>query len=335
MRSKQAVTASPRSIAALVVAVLACSSACGDDDADGTGSGGGAGMKGFTGGASAGGAGGQTASGGASSRGGNPGRGGALASGGVVSSGGASEGGRGMSDAGEGGLAQGGQGGAEAGAAGSAGFAGDSVGTGGRTSGGGSSQGGARGGSTGAGGTAGSSNAGSAGSSAGGSVGSGGTANRCPASVEVIDATVQCPAAYSVNECGSGCNQVTSHDCLACESVVSDGTADCGYAAGNVQAGPALGRARAAVCVQAVECFRQANCAGPDALPCYCGTSGSNCFAGARNGPCADIIEIALETTDASEIAMRFTNAEYGGGVAILRMASDWDNCKTVCFPGK
>jgi hypothetical protein len=70
-------------------------------------------------------------------------------------------------------------------------------------------------------------------------------------------------------------------------------------------------------------------------LACYCGTSGTACFSGGRNGPCAAIMEAGLETTDGATIAARFTNPEFGGGLADLRITTDWDNCRAECFNGK
>jgi hypothetical protein len=79
--------------------------------------------------------------------------------------------------------------------------------------------------------------------------------------------------------------------------------------------------------------MRRANCVNVDALPCYCGDSGADCFQGAANGACRQVMEAALETQVPVEIATRFTDPNYGGGVANLRLASDAQYCKPECLP--
>jgi hypothetical protein len=157
---------------------------------------------------------------------------------------------------------------------------------------------------------------------------------KCPATIENVSDSATCDRAYAVNECGENCGPITSSECLACEKKYPEvaETADCGYSKGEAQGGPAKGKPRAELCRKAVECLRETNCAVDNHIICYCGDASAECFSGSAHGDCKQVLEAALETTNPAEIATRMGDATYGGAVALLRMASDRDRCKSVCF---
>jgi hypothetical protein len=113
-------------------------------------------------------------------------------------------------------------------------------------------------------------------------------------------------------------------------------------AAGTATAGPAAGTARSDLCKQVMACARATGCAVEgDDTPCYCGTANdSACQSGGANGPCKSIIEAASESTDPSDVAARFGNADpndpapYAIGFATFLVGCDFASCNDPCTMG-
>ena len=156
----------------------------------------------------------------------------------------------------------------------------------------------------------------------------------CPQPINNINGIETCTVAYQTDDCGANCSTITGPVCLACEASVGDGTADCAFSTGT----DAAGVPRAALCNQAVECMRQTNCAKSNNLDCYCGNTGASCFSTDAtgktlgNGACKAAIEAGLETTNGTDIQLRFGDPTFGGGLALLRLATDHDFCVNQCF---
>ena len=283
--------------------------------------------KGGQGGTSSGGSSGDETGGGG--KGGGKGGGSQGGSSGTGSSeggeGGVDEGGTGGNVSGMGGMAGGGRGGA--GMGGMAGGGRGGAGMGGMAGGGrgGAGMGGVAGGGRGGAGMGGMSGGGMAGGGrggAGGSAGSGGPT--CGNGVR--EGTEVCDPPFAVNECGSDCRAITEPDCLMCDEMFPECVElmDCNLG------GTTEYRED---CLRVLDCVRDSGCGNGLAFNCYCGTANSaDCSNGMANGMCRSAIEQGLNTTNPSEIAGRFTDPVYGGGLAMLRIGCEQSVCNTECF---
>jgi len=145
-----------------------------------------------------------------------------------------------------------------------------------------------------------------------------------------------CDPAFTVNDCGADCKNITSAACFTCEndpSTCSD-FATCDSAVGNAAAGsPAAGTPKAQLCNSVLDCVRDTGCAvGAAPLTCYCGTANStDCQGGLGNGKCRTQIEAGLETTTPATIVQRLKNVQFGGGVALARIDCDQTFCVSQC----
>jgi|GEM_PF-4744546 len=169
----------------------------------------------------------------------------------------------------------------------------------------------------------------------------------CPAHVNNVSGKNKpCSAAYTVDECGANCAQITSDACQACEladtsSCYDDGDNTDGSSLLNMAAalefyGGANDKARVALGIAAEACMYRTGCAqmaGQIFTTCYCGRSGADCVnAGAANGPCKAELEKALEATAPLEIASRIGDPTYPGGIAQIRLACDKTQCAADCL---
>jgi hypothetical protein len=75
-------------------------------------------------------------------------------------------------------------------------------------------------------------------------------------------------------------------------------------------------------------------CGAANLADCYCGSAaGAKCLSPrAADGPCKAEIEAGLETTDPAEIATRFADTTYGGGVALSLLGCAQESCASECF---
>lgn len=154
-----------------------------------------------------------------------------------------------------------------------------------------------------------------------------------------------CTAAYTIDECGLNCQQITTDACRACEKAdtsacYDDGDATDGSSLLNMAAaiafyGGAATPARVQAGIEAEACIYRTGCANnaPVFTGCYCGTSGSACTTpGSANGPCKAELERSLDTTAPLVIATNIGDPSFGGGVAQVRIACDKTQCASACL---
>jgi hypothetical protein len=140
-----------------------------------------------------------------------------------------------------------------------------------------------------------------------------------------------CDPAFTVNDCGADCKEITRPACITCENSMGNcPMTSCDLVPGNASAGPATGIPRAQLCNEVLDCVRDSECAAGGNLPikCYCGTANpTQCSAGQGNGACKAVLERGLETTDFNTIASRIGNISFGGGKAMDRINCDQTFC--------
>ena len=146
-----------------------------------------------------------------------------------------------------------------------------------------------------------------------------------------------CDPAFTVNNCGSNCQAITSDACFTCENTPDTCAdfVDCGQISGNAAAGtPAAGTPKANLCNETLDCVRDSGCAagGNGIIKCYCGTANTaDCQNGLANGACKTQLERGLETVTFAQISQRLKSPQFGGGIAMARVDCDQQACKAPC----
>lgn len=88
-------------------------------------------------------------------------------------------------------------------------------------------------------------------------------------------------------------------------------------------------------CQAVLACIRQSGCGKEDPGECYCGaTPFDDCESGTKapDGPCKDVIETHAGSKEPAVVSQRYTEKEYGTGLAIsLFDFCDRNICKEVC----
>lgn len=144
----------------------------------------------------------------------------------------------------------------------------------------------------------------------------------------------------------SGSGMGTSAACAACEHKHDDNPSNncggrCEALMGNTDgASPKPNVSRVMLCHEILDCFHRTHCAGPNysSSDCYCGAGAdaTACFENGTlkpTGPCKDLIEAGAETTDFSDIAMRFSDATYAVGAALTMFETcDFLYCDKECL---
>jgi hypothetical protein len=127
------------------------------------------------------------------------------------------------------------------------------------------------------------------------------------------------------------CATIESATCSSCIATEGFDDFDCLNETGNAMAGPAAGQPRQRLCYELLDCVYDTNCAAADPIDCYCGTSGAACQTGGANGLCRAEIERSFESTAFGDIAARFGDPSFAGGVAIIRVDGSRAACGSAC----
>jgi hypothetical protein len=180
--------------------------------------------------------------------------------------------------------------------------------------------------------------------------GAGGAPSGCPSNsiVNGTGAGQVCSTAFTVDECGLNCAQITTPACITCEEADIAAGNGCYDDASGSNDGSSLLNISAAIGFNGgtstpaqviagedmLSCIRTSGCAknSPVFTGCFCGTSASCTTPGSANGPCVSKIQAALGTTDPGTIGARFIDASFAGGVVDQRLACDKTQCASSCF---
>jgi hypothetical protein len=180
--------------------------------------------------------------------------------------------------------------------------------------------------------------------------GAGGAPSGCPSNsiVNGTGAGQVCSTAFTVDECGLNCAQISKPACITCEEADIAAGNGCYDDASGTNDGSSLLNISAAIGFNGgtstpaqviagedmLSCIRTSGCAknSPVFTGCFCGTSASCTTPGSANGPCVSKIQAALGTTDPGTIGARFIDASFAGGVVDQRLACDKTQCASSCF---
>ncbi|MEI9941176.1 MAG: hypothetical protein WDO69_28495 [Pseudomonadota bacterium] len=154
--------------------------------------------------------------------------------------------------------------------------------------------------------------------------------------------------------CKSKCEQCEKKYCAAPPASKEDVFLNCFTDQGSVskptsgnnlaQQGPAAGQPKQKLCANLVECLRRTNCSqeygtGSISTGCFCGTaSTADCKDPQKgpNGPCADEVGAAAESTDVALVAQRENQSQYAVGMAFqIALMCDNDACPAECLQDK
>jgi len=82
-------------------------------------------------------------------------------------------------------------------------------------------------------------------------------------------------------------------------------------------------------CNAIATCVRQNAC---DLIACYCGSSNlAECVSGTPSGPCKDVIEATVGTTDVARIAQQFSDDDSAVGRALRVITCEQNQCLPEC----